>query len=112
MYYNDIKFNIQLFIKLVLVRLQCTVRYFRHAHFTSIVGVGKRGAYSLVHGDLPRQHSFGTTLRFTGPVPADLGSERYRYAIACPDKVGTDPLAYGSFFINKWTPSRNSGGIP
>ena len=28
-------------------------------------------AYYLVHGDLPRQHSFGTTLRFTGPVPAD-----------------------------------------
>ena len=22
-------------------------------------------------GDLPRQYSFGTTLRFTGPVPAD-----------------------------------------
>ena len=22
-------------------------------------------------GDLPRQHSFGTTLRFTGPVPAN-----------------------------------------
>ena len=36
-----------------------------------IVGVGKGGAYLLVHGDLPRQHSFGTTLRFTGPVPAD-----------------------------------------
>ncbi|CAM9956414.1 unnamed protein product [Ascophyllum nodosum] len=36
-----------------------------------IVGVGKRGAYQLVYGDLPRQHSFGTTLRFTGPVPAD-----------------------------------------
>ena len=25
----------------------------------------------MVHGDLPRQHSFETTLRFTGPVPAD-----------------------------------------
>ena len=24
-----------------------------------------------VHGDLPRQHPFGTTLRFTGPVSAD-----------------------------------------
>ena len=36
------------------------------------VGVEKRGAYKLVHGDLPRQqHSFETTLRFTGPVPAD-----------------------------------------
>ena len=26
---------------------------------------------AYVHGDLPRQHSFGTTLRFTGPVLAD-----------------------------------------
>ena len=35
-----------------------------------VVGVGKRGVHLLVHGDLPRQHSFGTTLRFTDPVPA------------------------------------------
>ena len=46
-------------------------RYFQHAHFMPIVGVGKTGAYLLVHSDVPRQHSFGTTLRFTGPVPAD-----------------------------------------
>ena len=46
-------------------------RYFQHAHVIPIVGVGKRGEYYLVHGDLSRQHSFGTTLRFTGPVPAD-----------------------------------------
>ena len=45
--------------------------YFQNAHFIPIVGVGKRGEYYLVHGDLPRQHPFGTTLRFTGPVPAD-----------------------------------------
>ena len=48
-----------------------TVMYFQHAYFMPMVGVGKRGAYQLVHGDLPRKHSFGTTLRFTGPVPAD-----------------------------------------
>ena len=38
------------------------------------MGVEKRGACILIgpyHGDLPRQHSFGTTLRFTGPGPAD-----------------------------------------
>ena len=46
-------------------------RYFQHANLIPIVAVGKRGEYYLVHGDLPRQHSFGTTLRFTGPVPAD-----------------------------------------
>ena len=46
--------------------------YFQHAHFIPIVlGMGKRGEYELVHGDLPRQHSFGTALRFTGPVSAD-----------------------------------------
>ena len=31
-------------------------RHFQHGHFLRIVGVGKRGAYQLVHGDLPRQH--------------------------------------------------------
>ena len=31
-----------------------------------------------------------------------LGSERHRYAIARPDKLGTDPMAYGDFkSINK-----------
>ena len=36
------------------------------------VGVGKRGAYQLVHGYLlPRQYSLGTTLGFTGPVAAN-----------------------------------------
>ena len=38
---------------------------------TQIVGVRKRGAYSLVHGDLPRQHAFQTILRLTDPVPVD-----------------------------------------
>ena len=46
-------------------------RYFQHAHLIPMVGVGKRGAYLLVHGDLPRQHPHGTTLRLTGPVPMD-----------------------------------------
>ena len=45
--------------------------YFQHNHFIPIVGLRKRGTYELVRGDLPRQHPFGTTLRFTGPVPAD-----------------------------------------
>ena len=33
----------------------------QHAHFMPIVGVGNRGVYSLVHGDLQKQHSFETT---------------------------------------------------
>ena len=57
--------------KTVVVTIGSAVRYFQHAHFIPIVGVGKRGAYYLVQGDLPRQHPFGTTLRFTGPVLAD-----------------------------------------
>ena len=39
-------------------------RYFQHAHFIPIVGAGKRVAYSLIRGVLPRQHPFGTTLGF------------------------------------------------
>ena len=49
----------------------CYRRYFQHAHFIPIVGVGKRGECYLVHGYLPRQHQFVTTLRSIGPVPAD-----------------------------------------
>ena len=52
--------------------INVNVQYFQHAHFIPIiVGVGKRGENLLVHGDLPRQHPFGTTVRFPGPVPAD-----------------------------------------
>ena len=41
-------------------------------------------------------------MRFTGSVPADsLGSERRRYAIACPDKLGADQMAYG--VLNEYT---------
>ena len=36
-------------------------RYFQHAHFIPIVGVGKRDEYYMVHGDLQRQHLFGTS---------------------------------------------------
>ena len=84
---GNIHFPVQLTTSRIgsLTRLIHTLlyrRYFQHAHFIPIVGVGKRGEYELVHGDLPRQHPFRTTLRFTGPVPADLGSERHRYAIA------------------------------
>ena len=48
-----------------------TRRYFQHALYVSMMGVGKRGANYLVHGDLPRQHSFENTLRFTGLEPED-----------------------------------------
>ena len=35
------------------------------------VSVQRERRILIGHGDLPRQHPFGTTLRFTGPVPAD-----------------------------------------
>ena len=38
-----------------------------------------------------------------------LGSERHRYVIAWPDKLGTNPTAVGG--INTWTPLRKVGGI-
>ena len=47
------------------------IQYFQHADFIPIAGVGERDAYYLVDGDPSRQHSFGTTLGFTGPVPAN-----------------------------------------
>ena len=46
-------------------------RYLQHAHFIPIVGVGKRGAYQLVHVDAKAVPDTGTVLRFTGPVLAD-----------------------------------------
>ena len=58
-----------------LQALRCGLPY-RHTVLSTCLlhtnsGCGKRGEYELVHGDLPRQHPFGTTLRFTGPAPAD-----------------------------------------
>ena len=66
-------------------------------HIIPIVGAGKTGAYYLVHGDLPRQHPFGTALRLTGPVPADSrqGTQSARNCVT--DKLRTDPMAYGGF---------------
>ena len=56
---------------------------FQRTNFISIVGgVGKRGTYRLVHGDLPRQHAFGTTLKLPALCQRTLGSEDHRYAIA------------------------------
>ena len=63
--------NITLLSNVVICTLYCIRPNFQHAHFIPIVGVGKRDAYELVHGDIPRQHPFRTTLRFTGPVSAD-----------------------------------------
>ena len=63
-------------------------RYFKHAHFMPIVGVGRRvGVYKLVQGeDLPKHHSFGTTLRFT---VCFVGQKRmYLKIIAAESVVG------------------------
>ena len=46
----------------------CSCRYFQHTHFITIVGVGKRGEYLLVHGDAKTAPVTRTTLRFTGEV--------------------------------------------
>ena len=54
-----------------ITEIRESIRYFQHTHSIPIMGVEKGGADQMVHGDLPRQHSFGTTLRFTAPVPGD-----------------------------------------
>ena len=38
---------------------------------SSFSGCGKERRILIGPGDLPRQHPFGTTLRFIGPMPAD-----------------------------------------
>ena len=48
-----------------------------------------------------------TILGTTDPGRQTLGSDHHRYAIARPDKLGTDPMADDG--INKWTPSRKVG---
>ena len=48
-------------------------------------------------------HVTGTTLRTTGTVSEDLGSEHHRYAIARPDKLGTEQMTVDG--IHKCTPS-------
>ena len=60
-------------------------------HFIPILGVGKRGAYKLVQGDLPRQHSFGTTLRFTGPVCAGELSAVNAIGMHLRDPINSGP---------------------
>ena len=68
-------------INILTVYLVCFTlyRYFQHAYFIPIVGVGKERR-TLVHGDLQNGSTVtGTTLRTTGPAPAD---SRHRYAVA------------------------------
>ena len=40
--------------------------------------------------------SYGTvTSGLLLPCRRTLGSERHQYAVACPDRLGSDPIAYG-----------------
>ena len=45
-----------------LVEDKCRLKSLFQYKFVSGPGVGKRGVYELVRGDLQRQHPFGTTL--------------------------------------------------
>ena len=57
-------------VSLLILPTQAESAAYSPLHTNS--GCGKERRISiLVNGDLPRQHSFGTTLRFTGPVPVD-----------------------------------------
>ena len=62
---------ILLYTEYAPARRYCTVLQVVHDRAQVMGNWFKRGAYLLVHGDQSRQHSFGTTSRFTGSVPAD-----------------------------------------
>ena len=76
-------------------------RYFQHTiynHFIPLVLWKTRGAYYLVHGDPQRQHPLHELPRgLLSLCRRTLGSERHRYAVAWPDKLGTDPIAYARY---------------
>ena len=59
------------------------------------MGVGKRAAYELVHG----QHPFGNYLEVHWLCGGGLSAVNAigTHAIARPNKLGTDPMAYGGF---------------
>ena len=61
------------------------------------MGVGKeRRTIIIVHGDAKAALVTRTTLRtILALCQRTLGSERHRYAIACPDKLWTDPMVCG-----------------
>ena len=61
-----------------------------------IVGVGKERRILIGPGGLPRQHPFGTIVRFTGPVPAGglSAANAIGTQLRDPIKLGTDPMAY------------------
>ena len=89
-------------------------RLVRPTNLMSRMDGKKTHTHTHTHGDLICQGSTRSELPWglLALCRRTLGSERHRYAIAWPDKLGTDPMAYGGFYINKWTPPRNSGGIP
>ena len=82
-------------------------------YFIPILGVGKRGAYSLVHGDISAKAALVRNyLEVYWPCANGLSSV---------NAVGThlrDPINSGlarwrmAILNKKWTPLRNSGGIP
>ena len=58
----------------IYVDAPAEVTYFHYANLIPIVGVGKRGAYHLVHGDLPRQHLFETLDVYYWPCAGGLSA--------------------------------------
>ena len=51
-----------------------TTIYFQHAYFILLNGCGISGACLLVHGDLPRQHSFVTTFEVYWPCAGEFSA--------------------------------------
>ena len=83
---------------MMAIYVRISRRYIQYAHFIPIVGVGKeRHTINwLVPDELQRQHPLlELPWELLALCRRTLGSERHRYAIPWPDKLGTDPMAYG-----------------
>ena len=78
-------------------------------------GCGKREKHNNIWSiGMQRQHpllELPWGLNLLALCQRTLGSERHRYTVAWPDKLGTDPMVCGAG-KNIWTPPWTSGGIP
>ena len=103
--------NIVLLCRLQFFSLKCCTRCirqeFRHVHFIPTSGVGKRGAYYLVHGDLPPVWVY---LQVYWPCAGGLSAvNAIGTQLRHPINSGLTPSGVWRFEINKWALGLPSG---
>ena len=92
-------FTLHISVTLVFASSQHWVSrpFFKNRSVASVVVLPRidRSCVRTEH-NLPLNISYGTTISGL-PLPCrrTLGGERHQYAIACPDRLGSDPTAYG-----------------